>query len=312
MSVGQRTYVRGDVAPRRHVQTRTESDGREVVVEAVEALDIEGRFGAIEETVTETTRPAPGAVYTRRDVFRVTADRRRMLAETTESQQETRANGDTTVHNTWSADVNGHLRLTSRLVEQTTSTGPDLRRTDTTLLVPHVNERLRETERTEYTERIIPGVVRHDSTHMVRDVNGRWRAIEVRRGEVREIGPSERVEEETIQRPDVNGRLAVAETNVIRSDRNEQDVVIETYAPYTDGRPPLRERVRRTTTATADGGSYTVEEVEARNPVAPSDPLRVIRRTVTTVRPIGAGEWATERQVFERDVNGRLQLVRNE
>jgi hypothetical protein len=37
--------------------------------------------------------------------------------------------------------------------------------------------------------------------------------------------------------------------------------------------------------------------------------MRVIRRTVTTVRQIGTDRWVTERQVFERDVNGRLQLL---
>jgi hypothetical protein len=74
----------------------------------------------------------------------------------------------------------------------------------------------------------------------------------------------------------------------------------------------LSQRVHRTTTATADGGRYTVEEVEGRSGVAPNDPMRVIRRTVTTVRQIGTDRWVTERQVFERDVNGRLRLVINE
>jgi hypothetical protein len=95
--------------------------------------------------------------------------------------------------------------------------------------VPRFNETLRETERTEYTERQInPGVVRRESTHLVRDVNGRWQPIETRRGDVRENGASERMEEET------------------------------------------------------------------------------------TVRQIGTGRWVTERQVFKRDVNGRLVLVINE
>ena len=51
--------------------------------------------------------------------------------------------------------------LMSRQTEQTRSTAPDVRQTDTTLLVPRFNETLQETERTEYTERRInPGVVR--------------------------------------------------------------------------------------------------------------------------------------------------------
>jgi hypothetical protein len=320
-SVIERTYATGDRTPWRSVRTRSESGGREVVVESFEVPDVEGRLAPIQETVMETIRTAPNTTQTRYDVFGFAANRRRLL-ETTESLRETQANGDTSaVHNTWATDLNGRLGLMSRRIEQTRSAGPDVRQTDTTLLVPLFNETLRETERTEYTERRInPGVVRHDSTHLVRDLNGRWQPIETRRGDAREIGASERMEEETIQRLDINGKLAVDEKTVTRrSNANEQDhVVIETYAPYVDGVPrsdsglPLSQRVHRTTTATADGGRYTVEEVEGRSPVAPNDPMRVIRRTVTTVRQIGTDRWVTERQVFERDVNGRLRLVINE
>lgn len=321
-SVIERTYAAGDLAHWRRVQTRSESGGRVVVVETSELPDIEGRLAPIQEIVMETIRTAPNTAQTRRDVFGFAADRRRRLLETTESLQETLANGDASaVHNTWAPDLNGRLGLTSRQIEQTRSAAPDVRQTDTTLLVPSLNETLRETERIEYTERRInPGVVRHDRTHLVRDVNGRWQPIETRRGEARKIGASERMKEETIQRRDINGKLAVDERNVTRrSNANEQDdVVIETYAPYADGlsrsdsRLALSQRVHRTTTATADGGRYTVEEVEGRSQVAPNDPMRVIRRTVTTVRHIGTDRWITERQVFERDVNGRLRLVIND
>jgi hypothetical protein len=68
----------------------------------------------------------------------------------------------------------------------------------------------------------------------------------------------------------------------------------------------LSERVRTSTTVTPDGGRSTVEEVEARNPVAAGDPMRVRQRTVSTLRKIGPDRWVTERQVFELDVNGRL------
>jgi hypothetical protein len=272
-------YSAGDVAPLRRVHTRSESNGRTVVVETVQGPDIEGRLAPFEEVVTEGT-----------------------------------------VHSTWVPDLNGRLRLTARLVEESRSSAPDVRRTDTSLFVPGMNEPLRETERTEYSSRRInPEVVRHDSTHLVRDVNGRWKPSEIRQGEVRETGTSERVEEETIQRTDLNGNLAIVEMNVIRSSRTKEQehVVIETYAPITDvrgtnGRPPLRERVHRTTTTSADGVRHSVEEVEARSRVSPNEPMRMIRRTVTTTSPTDADQWVTERQVFELDVNGRLRLVRNE
>ena len=68
-SVIERTYVDGDFAPLRRVQTRSESGGREVVVETSEAPDIEGRLAPIQEIVMETIRTAPNTVQTRRDVF---------------------------------------------------------------------------------------------------------------------------------------------------------------------------------------------------------------------------------------------------
>ena len=319
-SVIERTYAAGDLAPSRSVQTRSESGGREVVVETSEVPDVEGRLAPIQEIVVETIRTAPNTVQTRRDVFGLAADRRRRLFETTESLRETQANGDTTaVHNTRAQDHNGRLGLMSRQMEQTRSTAPDVRQTDTTLLAPNLNEALRETERSEYTERRInPEVVRHDSTHLVRDVNGRWQPIETRRGEAREFGASERMEEETIQRQDINGKLAVDEKTVTRRfNANEQDhVVIETHAPHvdevprSDSRLALSQRVHRTTTATADGGRYTVEEVQARSRVSPNDPLRVVRRVVTTVSPSGPGQWVTESRVFEPDLDGRMRLVR--
>jgi len=318
VSVMERTYPTGDRAPWRRVQTRSEPGSREVVVETLEMPDLEGRLAPTQEIVIETNRAAPNTAQIRRDLFQFSPEGRRRLSETTDSQRETLANGDTrAVHNTSAPDLNGRLGLRSRQIEETRSAAPDVRETHNTLLVPDVNETLRATERTEYTERQInPRLVRHDNTQLVRDINGRWQAIEARRGETWEIGASERIEEETIQRRDMNGKLAVDERNVTRRSiaNGQEQVVIETYAPYADGLPrlALSQRVHRTTTATGDGGRYTVEEVEGRNLSAPNDPLGVTRRTTTTVRQIGTDRWVTERQVFERDVNGRLRLVIND
>ena len=74
------------------------------------------------------------------------------------------------------------------------------------------------------------------------------------------------------------------------------------------GRLALSRRIRRSTTTTGDGES-TVEEIEARNRVSPGDPMRVVQRTVVTVRNVAPDRQVTERQVFELDVNGRLAPV---
>jgi hypothetical protein len=59
-------------------------------------------------------------------------------------------------------------------------------------------------------------------------------------------------------------------------------------------------------------GSQTIEETEERSPASPSEPLRVVQRSVTTVRRSGTDSFVVEGQVFERDANGRLVLVRKQ
>jgi hypothetical protein len=113
--------------------------------------------------------------------------------------------------------------------------------------------------------------------------------------------------------PDLN-RTRLSERVVTHRSRtgDEDQVITEIYRPSIEaGRMVLSRRVRSVTTATSDG-SRTVEEVEAANLAAPSDPPRIVRRIVTTVRENGTGSSATEREIFERDVNGRFVLVCSE
>ena len=274
--------------------------------------DIEGRLVPSLEVVETTRRRPPAATQTVREVFDFDLERRRRLVETVESLQDTLPNGDTSaVHTVSAPDVNGRHAVLSQQVERTRLSPSGVHQAETTLLLPYQGGALRETERSLYEERrIAAGVVGRESTYSIRDVNGRWQPIETRRGEVRELGAAERIDDETVQRPDVNGRLVDDERTVTRSvSANARDsAVVETYARI-DGRLVLSQRVHRTTMATPDGGRSTVEEVEERNPAAPSDPVRTTRRIATTVRPARSGGWITEQEFFERDVNGRLLLV---
>jgi hypothetical protein len=122
------------------------------------------------------------------------------------------------------------------------------------------------------------------------------------------------VTETVTTRRDLNGRDLVSEkvvTHRAPTDGGEQ-VVIETYEPliYAD-RLELKRRVRRVTTPRAEG-NHIVEEIEERNPGSPSEPLRLVRRRVTTVHRSGTDSYVSERQVFERDSNDRLVLVRKQ
>src|SRR4029453_2932685 len=101
--VTEQTYPVSGFIPFRRVERRTESGGRKILIERGEAPGVEGRWEPLEEDVTESrTRsggPARVGPYdtktttdTQRDVFYFGAQRKRTLAATTQSEQETRPN----------------------------------------------------------------------------------------------------------------------------------------------------------------------------------------------------------------------------
>jgi hypothetical protein len=106
--------------------------------------------------------------------------------------------------------------------------------------------------------------------------------------------------------------MVVSERHVTRrSDSGgREEVVAETYVPGAvagfEARLGLSVRVRTWTMAAPDGGRNTIEELETINPAALSEPLRLTHRTVIAVHRAGPDRWTTERQTFERDVNGRM------
>ena len=274
--------------------------------------------GPRQEVVTDAASSG-STKQTRNDVFVVDERGQRRLLETTQSTEETLANGKSrTVATTSAPDANGRLGVTSQYTEETTTTASGRRETVGSVRVRGIDGAFQESRRTESTEREVrPGVVRVDSTERVRAQGGGWETAEVRSRETRPLGPGESLEDETIQRPDASGRLAVSQRNVTRRTEANGRVteVTETFGDNRQGltRPDtpmgLSQRVTKTTTAATGGGTSTVEEVEGRNIAATNEPMRVVRRIVETVRTVGSGQSETQRQVFERDTNGRMVLV---
>jgi hypothetical protein len=190
------------------------------------------------------------------------------------------------------------------------------------VLVRDANGRLSEAEQTTVSERqFSSGAVQHDVNVMRRDLNGRWQPIETRQTDVRNPGSAEHFEEETVSQPDLNGVVGISGRTITRRSQanGREDVLIERYTPRDNGavnrsasRMELSERVRVTTSTATDGTRETIEELEGRSPVAAGDPMRLRRRVVTTVRPLGGDQSLVERQTFDLDANGRLVLTATE
>jgi hypothetical protein len=313
----------GNVAGSKVSRTRTESGGREVVTEVVELPGTDGRFQASTKTTTETIGMGSDSVKVKRNVFGNGAQGPLSLIETSEADQQKFPDGTSrTITNTWVPDSGGRLGLSSRRVQEIKPVGPDVQQTLTTLYAPGIDQALGETERVQETQRKVgSNLVQSDTRRDVRDTNGKWQTTEARNKEVRTVGPTEVVEEETVRSLDGDGRLALSDKTVTRRSgtKGSEQVVTDVYSTYIAGqaRAPggpleLDHRIRVTTTPMANGGSQTITETEARNPSVTNGPIQVVTRTVETVRQIGSDRWETQRQTFVLDGSGRLVLTTDE
>ena len=211
------------------------------------------------------------------------------------------------------------MSLTSREIHHIQPISRDVRNSDVDVFRPGINENLRQSETLRTSEQQAGnGVVRRDSTFLLRDANGRLQPTEMRTQEVRTPG-SEYIEEETIRRLDANGDLVLSERSVVHRSQSggEDRSVTETFSRNVGGmiqssRLELTQRVRRTTKPTTGGGSEAVEEVEERVIGSPSEPIRIVRRTIETVRRVDGQRWESDLQVFDLDLNGRFVLTASE
>jgi hypothetical protein len=230
------------------------------------------------------------------------------------------AGASRSVTNTWIPDLNGRLSLSGRQVEEIKTPSPNVRQTDIAIYSPGLNQPLQESERLQRTEtKVSNALTQTESTRSLRDGNGKWQTAETRSEEVR-TSATERVAESTVRKMSVNGKLEVAEKTVTRQSKNngQDETVTENYAQNVEGlvgggnRLELNQRVRSAMSVAADGSQQTIREVEGRSAVSPSAPLRVIERTIETVRQVGPNQWEVQRQVFALDGNGRLVPVVSE
>src|SRR5262245_27462946 len=308
----------------RLVRTRTESGGREVVTETVELPGTDGRFQASTKTTTETIGTGSNSVKLKRNVFGNGAQGPLSLIETSEADQQKLPDGTSrTVTNTWVPDLGGRLGLSSRRVQEIKPVGPDVQQTLTTVYVPSIDQALGETERVQETQRrVASNLVQTDTQRNVRDANGKWQTTEARNKEVRTVSPAEVVEEETVRSLDGDGKLSLSERTVSRRSgtNGSEKVVTDVYFNSVAGQArasgnnslELDHRIRVTTTPTANGGSQTITETEARNASVYNGPMQVVTRTVETVRQVGPDRWETQRQTFALDGIGRLVLTGDE
>jgi hypothetical protein len=317
-TVSERRDLTGATQPSRVKQEVSESGGRKLVKQIVEAPSLEGRYEAVLECEEETVQVDASSVRVTRRAFGRDTDGRRRLLEVAVEDQRTLANGGQNVTRTISRpDLNGGLRESRREVQEVRQVGPELKETTTTVLLPDINGGITPATRVQQTEAQKPGgVTELRSTRQLPDVNGRWATSEIKEVTTVDDGKGQRTEEERVYAQDANRNFSLAQRTVAKQSKTpdgQDQRVVETYSTnvmgVTIGGQPQLERRLHTVGRVAPDGTQTVEQRVEERGATPADGLRVTQVTVNISRPTDRGGTTIERKVQVSDPNGRLTTM---
>ena len=150
-------------------------------------------------------------------------------------------------------------------------------------------------------------------TTLVPGANGTWEVGEVREKTIREEGRN-RTSEESVSRPDSEGRLSEVSRTVGEETENaagEKTNTVETYSKEVsgvvdDGKLHLEQQVKTVQKSDSDR-KMTEQEVERPNPGNPNDGLQVSGKNIYTVKYAASGTQQTK-TVQVRNANGTFSV----
>jgi hypothetical protein len=309
----------GTVNPIRTRESHTEADGRITDNKSVETLGPDRRYIPYQDIEKESVRVDASTVRTIERTFGRDADGRRTLVQVREEESRNLAGGAQTVTRTvLNPDANGKLQVVQRELQDSRQTSPDVRETKTTVLTPDVNGGLAPAVQIEERQKqSSDGTVEFKKSTLLSDGTGRWQLAEVREGTSKKETGEGRSTEESVSRPDSNGKLAIVERTVSKQTEagsGEKRDTTETYSvnvPGVAGNDNLQLVQRETTLRreTSGGGQATTKKIEQRNPGNSDDGLQLTNEAIDIVRPSTGGESEQNRTILTRDSDGRLREV---
>jgi hypothetical protein len=318
-STDQQQGPTGNWNPTRSSTTHTENSGRTMDTQSVERLGPDGRYVPYLDTEKETIRVNATTTRTIERAFVRDPDGGKQLMQVTEQETRTLPGGEQRMMRTTSnPDANGQLQVVRREMQNTRQTGPDSQEISTTVLSPDINGGLAPSLKTQERRIRSKDTVQYRQSTLLPDGNGNWQLNEVREGVIKENSKEHSKEqEENVLRPGSDGKLALSERNVTKESddgRGEKRQTVESYSAqvpggFGDGSLQLNQRVTTVHQARPQGGESTVQEVEQRNPAAPSAAPRLTQRTIDIVRPTLGGAQDQTRTTQSLDANGNLGVV---
>lgn len=305
--------------PTQTTQSHSESNGRTIDQQSVKRRGPDGQYETYQDTEKETIKVDSSTVRTVERFYGKDVNGGRTLLRVVEEESHTLpGNGRQVVRTTSSPDVNGTMALTKREIQETKQTSADVQDTKTSVLTPSGNGGLETRVQTEEREiRRSDHLSEFRKSTLFPDGNGNWRVNEVREGTIQDTNGKERIKQESILRPDAEGKLAVAERTVTHESEagnGEKRATEETFSnnvPGGFGDGTLRLSERRTTVEnTRPDGTRTKENrVEQRNAGEPGAGLRLTQQAIDIVRPTASGSARETRTIQSRDANGGMGTV---
>lgn len=304
--------------PTRTTETHTQSGGRTVDNQSVQAMGTDGHYEPYLDVQKETIKIDANTVRTVEHTFGRDSEGRKTLVQVTEEEKRTLPGGEVkVVRATSDPDANGALQTVQQEVRDTRQISPSVQETKSTLLTASLNGGLTASVQTTDREAKTGdhNVAFRKSTSLP-DSNGNWQLSEVREGTVKDDG-KDRTKEERVLRPGTDGNLSLVERTVSKESGNAAGETRETVKTYSTNLPgtPIDDNLHLNQTVTTvhrkseDGTQSTKTQVEQRNPAQPSDSLQVTQEAIDIVRP-GAGGTTQETQTLRSlDSSGDLGVV---
>lgn len=319
-STSEQRSTSGNLNPTRSSEKHTEANGRTVDTQTLERIGMDGQYVPYLDVERESVKVDASTTRTIERTYGRDPDGRKTLVQVTEEEERTLpGGGQKVVRNVSSPDLNGGLQLVRREIQDTKQTSASTQETKTTILNPDVNGGLTPSMQIEERQtRSKDHTVEFKKWTLLPDGAGNLQVMEVRQGTIKkEEDGQESTKDESVLRPDADGKLAVVERTVSKESEDapgEKRETVETYATAVpgaaaDGSLHLTQRVTTLNRKRADGGQTTEQQVEERNPGNPGDHPRVTQKTIDIVRPGISGPAVERRTTLSLDSTGSLGVV---
>jgi len=305
--------------PTRTTETHTVTNGRTVDRQTLERVGTDGRYQPYLDFEKESIRVDATTERIVKRSFGRDPDGQKHLKPMTDHEIDNHPGGHQELGRTSAnPDMHGRLQIMRQEIQDAKQISSSVRETKTTTLSPNANGDLTPILQTEEREtRGNDNVTKVRSSTLLPDGNGHWQVSEIRERETQREKGKDRVKEERVLRPDLDGKFAVAERIVTKEPDGgpgERRQTVETYSTEIpgasgDGSLHLNQRVTTVYRQRSDGGNVTEEQIEERNLAAPADNPRITQKTIDIVRPSAGGTMSETKTIQSLDSNGNLAVV---